>query len=108
MNDNSGFFLTLLIGLFSVIWFKKLGKFTHNRGKGFLPMLQDKWDIIFLQVNFFIGGSLFFTASLAKLLPLLGIDTSQNLLDWLLAFWSIYLVSYSRQVSKFVLRFQQK
>jgi len=108
MEDNFGLFITLFLGLFGVIKFRELGRFVHMQGKGIFSLMPDKWDILFLQGMFLIVGSLFFIVSLGKLIPLTGIQTSRNLLDWLLVFWGIYIVITFRQFSKLISRVPKK
>lgn len=104
MENSFGYFIALFLGGFCVLRFKQLAKFFHNQAKGApsLIRLSNKWDILYMQIMTLLVGSLFFTVSLAKLISLASIHTSNNLLDWLLAFWGIYFVIAFRQVSNFI------
>lgn len=68
MENNFGYIIALLLGLFCIIRFKELGKSTYKRVKSMPSMIPDKWRMLYWQISYLIVGSSFFILSLLKLL----------------------------------------
>lgn len=73
MNNSFELFITLFLGLFSVIRFRQLGKFVHNQAKDLPSIVSDKHSVLILQLMFLIAGFIFVVVSLLKLLPTLAL-----------------------------------
>ena len=67
MENSFGLFITLFLGLFFVIRFKQLGEWMEKRSKD-KSSFEDKRYVLFKKIMFIIIGSIFFIASLIKLI----------------------------------------